>query len=185
VRIANESAGEQFRVDATYADMDGARRAIEALQFGGVEASRIYLMGEGAEEAARVAGSRLDSSASDRPILSRIVWRTVWWSIVGGVVGVGVGLFFGLSGFGGIPGMSNSVALQVASWGMFLHIAGAILGAYAGVSMGSAWELTFQPIRGRVIVAVRERDEKSVERAERIMRGKSPLSIARPSTSGD
>jgi hypothetical protein len=166
--------------------MDGARRAIEALQFGGVEASRIYLMGEGAEEAARVAGSRLDTSASDRPILSRIVWRTVWWSIVGAVLGVGIGLFIGLTGVGLLPGTSNSVALQVASWGMFLHIAGALCGAYAGVSMGSAWELTFQPIRGRVTVAVRERDAKAVERAERILRGKSPLSVARPAAaSGD
>ena len=76
--------------------------------------------------------------------------------------------------------MSNSVPIQVASWAMFLHVGGALWGAYAGISNGSAWELTFQPIdRGRVFVNVGAANERESQRAERVLRSRAALSVRR------
>ncbi len=160
--------------------MEGARRAIDALQNDGVEAGSISLSGEGADAAKRMANSQRNTNASDAPILGRVIWRCVLWSAVGAVLGAGVGLAFGLSGVS-LPGTSNSVALQVASWAMFLHIGGALWGAYAGISSGSAWELTFQPTGddGRVFVNVAATNERDSVRAERVLRSKAALSITR------
>ena len=170
-----------WKVSALFAGMEGARRAIEALQNDGIEANTISLSGEGADAAKRLASSQRNTNASDAPILARVIWRCVWWSIVGAVLGVGVGFAFGSSGLT-FPGTSNSMALQVASWAMFLHVAGALWGAYAGISSGQAWELTFQPVgadSGRVFVNVAAANEHESRRAERVLRSKSPLAIQR------
>jgi hypothetical protein len=169
-----------WNVSALYPNMEGARRAIDALQNDGVEANSISLSGEGADAAKRMADSQRNTSASDAPILGRVIWRCVLWSIVGAVLGVAIGLAFGLSGLL-LPGTSNNVALQVASWAMFLHVGGALWGAYAGISSGSAWELTFQPAgdNGRVFVNVAATNERESARAERVLRSKSALSVSR------
>lgn len=179
VKVSN--AYSAWNVSALYADMESARRAIDALQNNGVEANSITLSGEGADAARRIANSSRNTNASDAPILGRVIWRCVLWSIVGAVLGVGVGLAFGLSGLT-FPGMSNNAALQVVSWAMFLHIGGALWGAYAGISNGSAWELTFQPIGsegGRVFVNVAATNEHDSHRAERVLRSKTAIAITR------
>ncbi len=168
------------KVRGLFADMEAARRAIDALQNDGIEASNISLSGEGADAAARMANSQRNSNASDAPILGRVIWRCVFWSIVGGVLGAGVGFALGSTGLGTFPGMSNSLPLQVASWAMFLHVGGALWGAYAGISNGSAWELTFQPVEsGRVFVNVAASNERDGHRAERVLRSKAALSVQR------
>ncbi len=179
VKVSNSYS--VWNVSALYLDMEGARRAIDALQNDGVEAANITLSGEGADAAKRIANSSRNTNASDAPILGRVIWRCVFWSIVGAVLGVGVGFAFGLSGLT-FPGTSNSMALQVASWAMFLHVGGALWGAYAGISSGSAWELTFQPVgsdRGRVFVNVAATNERESSRAERVLRSKAAIAITR------
>jgi hypothetical protein len=117
-----------WKVSALFAGMEGARRAIDALQNDGVEASVIMLSGEGADAAKRMAGSQRNTNATDAPIIGRVVLRCVLWSIVGGLLGVGVGFAFATSGLT-LPGTSNNLALQVASWAMFMHVGGALWGA--------------------------------------------------------
>lgn len=164
-------------VRGTFTDMAGARRGIDALQFGGIEANDITLSGEGAAQAEQLA-SRTHTGASDAPIIWRVVWRGFWWSIAGGVLGAAIGAILGLSGLS-LPGTSNSMVLQIVSWAMFMHVGGAILGVYAGVTTGSAWELTFQPVEGAVTVAVRSADIGTIAKAERIMREKQATSVQR------
>lgn len=164
-------------VRGTFTDMAGARRAIDALQFGGIEANDIALSGEGVAQAEQLA-SRGNTGASDSPIIWRVVWRGFWWSIAGGVLGVAIGAVFGMSGLT-LPGTSNSMALQIVSWAMFLHVGGAIVGIYAGVTTGSAWELTFQPVAGAVTVAVRSGDTGRIAKAKRILHEKQATGIQR------
>ena len=170
-----------WNISALYADMQGARRAIDALQNDGVEANSIALTGEGADAARRIANGSRNTNASDAPILGRVIWRCVLWSIVGAILGAGVGFVLGLSGLT-FPGVSNNMAIQIASWAMFLHVGGALWGAYAGISNGSAWALTFQPIGsegGRVFVNVAASNEHDSHRAERILRSKAAVVITR------
>ncbi len=163
-------------VRARFGDVGGARRAIEALQFGGVEASAISISGDGAEAALRVANSRLDSSGSDNPVMWRVAWRGFWWSVAGAIAGAAVGTLLGLTGIG-IPGTSNGLVIQIVCWTMFLHVLGAIIGVYAGISSGTAWEQTFLPVEGAVVVEVRSRDARTLERAARIMREKGGAAV--------
>jgi hypothetical protein len=109
-----------------------------------------------------------------------VIWRCAFWSMLGGVLGAGVGFALGSSGLGTFPGMSNSLPLQVASWAMFLHVGGALWGAYVGISNGRAWELTFQPVEsGRVFVNVAASNEHDGHRAKRVLRSKAALSVSR------
>jgi hypothetical protein len=171
-------ASASHHVRGTVPGMAEARRAIDALQFAGIEANDISLAGEGAAEAARLAGASANSGRSDAPIIWRVAWRGFWWSIWGLVLGVAAGVVFGLSGLT-LPGTSNSMVLQIVSWAMFLHVGGAIVGVYAAITSGSAWELTFQPVAGPVVIAVRSGDVARIARAERVLREKGATDVRR------
>jgi len=177
VRVTRE-ASPSHHVRGTVPGMAQARRAIDALQFAGIEANDIALAGEGAAAAARLADTSRNSGRSDAPIIWRVAWRGFWWSVWGAVLGVAAGFVFGLSGMT-LPGTSNSMALQIVSWAMFLHVGGAIVGVYAGVTSGSAWELTFQPVEGPVVIAVRSGDVSQIARAERVLREKDATDVRR------
>jgi len=164
-----------YAVLAEYPDLAGARRAIDALQFSGVESGSIALLGAAAS-AARRADARSNMAERDTPLIWRILWRGFWWSIAGGVLGVAMGFAFTFAGvevFGG-----DNMALQVASWAMFAHVAGALWGAYAAISSGDAWESTFlsADVDGRVIVGVRS-DEDDIARIARILREKDAVRV--------
>jgi len=173
----NIDAKDGYGVVAEYADMAAARRAIDALQFGGVEATRIALLGEAAESARRADAQR-NMAGRDTPLMWRIIWRGFLWSIVGGVLGVALGLVFGLLGVG-LPGYGGSLGIQIASWAMFAHVAGALWGAYAAISSGDAWEATFQSgPTGPVVIGVRTDDPREIERSARILREKQANSVS-------
>jgi hypothetical protein len=182
VRVTRE-ASPSHHVRGTVSGMAQARRAIDALQFAGIEANDISLAGEGAAAAARLADSSTNSARSDAPIIWRVAWRGFWWSVWGAIAGVAAGFVFGLSGLT-LPGTSNSMALQIVSWGMFLHVGGAIVGVYAAITSGSAWELTFQPVEGPVVIAVRSGDVRHVARAERVLREKGASDVRRDPAPG-
>lgn len=182
VRVTRD-ASSSHRVLGTVSNMAQARRAIDALQFAGIEANDIAISGEGAVEAARLADASKNSGRSDAPIIWRVAWRGFWWSIWGGILGVAAGVAFGLSGLT-LPGTSNSMALQIVSWGMFLHVGGAIVGVYAGITSGSAWELTFQPVEGPVVIGVRSGDLRRIARAERVLREKGATDVRHNSPPG-
>lgn len=158
------AAGHEVLV--AYPDMDGARRAIEALQMNGISPSRIALVGEGAEHAKR-APSR-NTAAGDAGITGRIFWRALWWSVWGGIAGVVAGVLL-WAAIG--PGDAMGLILWTVTWGLFAHLMGWLWGAYTGLRNGAAWELTFQPAdRGRILVKVTCAGREEAERAERILR---------------
>jgi hypothetical protein len=169
-----------YAVLGEYADMAGARRAIDALQFSGVEAGNIALLGAAAK-AVRAADARANMADRDTPLIWRILWRGFLWSIVGGLVGLALGLAFTFSGIGAFGG--DNAALQIASWAMFGHVAGALWGAYAAISGGGAWEATFAAadVEGRVIVGVRAAPGADIERIARILREKDAVRVTPPS----
>jgi hypothetical protein len=159
---------------ATFAGMRPARRAIEALQLAGVEATRITLAGEGAA-AARAADNERDTSARDLGMLRRIIWLSVLWGVAGAAVGALVGVAAGSLGlFGG------NMGIQIAGWAMFFHVSGGLVGAYAAISNGDAWEMTFQRAdSGPVEVRVRPRNAADARRIEALLRAKRPLALSR------
>jgi outer membrane lipoprotein SlyB len=164
-------------VIASYPDMKHARRAIEALQFAGVDANQISLLGQTAEQAASWAEK--DTTQADTPLVMQILLRAVPWALVGAITGVALGGILAAIGFEYGP-VGASATVQIASWGLFGTIVGALVGAYSAITVSEAWELTFEPVDdGRVLVGVHSDDEKDVESAARILREKEALSVAR------
>jgi hypothetical protein len=155
----------ELDVTATYADMAAARRAIDALQYGGIDPSQIRLLGAAAD-AARAADARTDTSARDVPMIWRVFWRGVLWSIIGAPAGAVAGLALGLAGF-----VAINIWITIAVWALFGHLMGGMWGAYAALSIGDAWEMTFQDVEGMpVVVAVHVESAETADRVERMLR---------------
>lgn len=155
--------------------MAAARSAIEALQNAGVEASRIALTGASAD-AARVQAAQRTSS-TDLPIFWRALWKGFWWGAWGALAGALIGVFVWWADVPA-PGFGESLALQVASWAMYVHVAAAICGLYAGIGgIGDAWELSFHETRGAVEIGVRASASNDSDRLARILRERGASSV--------
>ena len=134
------------------------------------DGSRIRLLGAAAD-AARAADARTNSAARDRPLVWRIFWRGVLWSLVGTPVGALLGLTLGLAGLEVI-----NLWFTVLLWALFGHLLGGMWGAYAALSTGDAWEMTFQDVEGMPIV-VAVRIEGDAARVERVLRANTPTAV--------
>jgi hypothetical protein len=157
---------------ATYADMTAARTAIDALQYGGVDPADIQLLGAAAD-AARRADEQRNSAARDLPLVRRVLWRGVWWSIVGAPVGALLGGALALVGLQIINWW-----FTVLLWALFGHLLGGMIGAYAALGIGTAWEMTFQDVEGMpVVLAVRATTPDAAARADRLLRATQPRGI--------
>ena len=100
-----------------------------------------------------------------------------------GAIGAGIGAALGavLGALGLEWGrIGASVAVQVASWGLYGLIAGTLLGAFSAITINEDWQLTFaRPGDGPVSVAVRSEDSKDVDRAAKILRDHHALGVSR------
>lgn len=174
-----EHGQNRYNVVGAYVEMRDAREAIEALEFAGVEASDISLLGEVAAEAAERADEETNTAARDRGIISRVAGRAILFGSTGAIAGAILGLL--LAGIGAeFARVGDSVAVQAASWGLFGAIVGSLIGAYSAFAIGRAWELTFEPAGGgEVLVGVHSEDAKEAEKAARVLREKGALRVAR------
>lgn len=176
----------RYNVIASFPNMEVARKGIEALQFAGVDAAHISLLGQSAEDAAAAAAEEKLTTPRDQPMALRLVAR----AIVGGALGFGAGLLIGIlvTALGlGFPGLGSSPAIQIASWAMFGVIVGTLVSAYSGISIAEGWELTFEPVpeEGAVLVGVHSDIEKEAGRAEKVLRSHEALKVSRLDSRGN
>jgi hypothetical protein len=121
MKVANEHGTED--IVASFQDEQAAAVAIARLEATGVSQTRM--------STTRVVAT----PPSEMPTMKRVFWSGLWWSVLGAVVGAGLGLLVGLLDLG-IPGSFESTVLQVASWAMFFHVLGALLGCYLVLDTG-------------------------------------------------
>lgn len=178
------SRTSRYNVVAAYPDMDGARKAIDALQFAGVDSADIALLGSGARKAQNRADRSIDTTERDRPMVGHIVLRAVVFGAIGAGVGAALGFVLALIGFEFGPAV-DSLPVQLATWAMFGVIVGTLWGAYSALSVNPGWELTFQPTdTARVLVGVNRRTDAEIERAEKLLRDKGAISVEEFSEAG-
>jgi hypothetical protein len=158
----------ELTITAAYPGMTSARAVVGALQAAGIDAARIAI---GTEQA---MGEAPRVRSNETPLLWRVLILGALWSIVGGVIGALVGLVLGVYGIG-VPGTPDNVGIQIASWAMFLHVAGALVGGYLAIDTGDHFATTgLHHDADRVQVRVRAQHRAEYEIAERVMgRGKS------------
>lgn len=169
-----------YNVVGAYADMGHARKAIDALEFAGLETGKISLLGEGADLAERATSKRKNTTRSDAPMVQRIILRAVGFGLVGAAVGAVLGLILAAAGVS-FGTAINSAGPLAATWALFGAIFGTLWGAYSGISQGEAWEATFAAdgtsADGNILVAVHSTDQHDIERAEKILREKNAITV--------
>jgi hypothetical protein len=171
----------QFNVVGAYPTLERARKAIDALQFGGVESDRISLQGGPARAAEEQASSRPNTTDRDVPMIRRLVARAAFFGAIGAGVFAILGLILWAIGWD-IDRITGSPAVMILSWTAFGLIAGALWGAYSSISQGQAWELTFEQdadnAPGEVLVAVHSDNPDDITRAEKILRDKHAVRVS-------
>jgi hypothetical protein len=102
-------------------------------------------------------------------LLGRVFWSGFWWSIAGGLLGALLGLLVGLAGLG-LPGTPDNLTVQVASWAMFLHVAGALAGCYAALDTGDRFaQKADHHDEHSTLVRVSSTDETVIRTAEHVL----------------
>lgn len=171
-------------VVAVLPGMQEARKAIDALERGGIEAAEISLLGAAAEEAAE----HMDTRERDAGVAGRVGTRAAVGAAAGGATGGMAGFLAGLAAFG-LPGVGPVLGAGV--WAATIGGAvaggsvGGVIGGYSAVDMNDAFELTYESVRaGRVLVGVHSEDPDRVDKGEQILRKLEPLSVERFDASG-
>lgn len=118
------SAAGTPTIVGVFEDDAAARDAVHRLQASGV--------GSGAISVARGPAA---PPPEDTPAMSRVFWSGFWWSVAGAGVGVALGFVFGTLG-GGVLETPGGIWIQIVAWGMFAHVAGAIVGCYLALDTG-------------------------------------------------
>ena len=147
------------QVIGAFSSDDRARQAVERLRAAAVPDSAINVRRQAAAT----------PPPPESPLLWRVFWSGLWWSVVGGVVGALLGLVIGLLGLG-LPGTPDNLAVQIASWAMFLHVAGALAGCYAALDTGDRYARKADHHDVQLtLVRVAMSDSDMLVRAERIL----------------
>ncbi len=120
---------------------------------------------------------------SEMPTMGKVFWSGFWWSVIGAFVGVAMGLTVGLLGWG-VPGTTDNIAIQVASWTMFMHVLGALLGCYLVLDTGDRFaRKADHHDRPSTLVRVRSTDPNSITVSERVLR-QAGAAVTSPTSPG-
>lgn len=156
----------RFTAQATYADMESARRAIAALERSGIPGSDIKLEGPGAEE----ARDDTDQSDADEAFAAEATRSVLIGGAVGAAIGVVGGLIGGVIWLGGQGVYMASIAGLFGGGGL-----GFLVGAIARVQESEASELTYSDAEGEpVVVAVHTQSREDCETAMGQLRDTDP-----------
>ena len=161
-----------FAVRATYADMDAARRGLEALENSGIDAADISLSGPAAKQA-DTAGSTVGKDAA---FMEKGFRASVGGAIVGTVVGAVLGLVIGTIMFGS-PGSVGALTMALG-FGVAGGGVGMAVNSLRTMRQGEAWEVTLEDHEGGAhVVGARLDSEKAVQRAREALAETSPTEL--------
>ena len=161
----NVSDRKEMTVTAAVDGMAAARSMVAALQAAGIESGRISIgTADGVREAPRLPGN-------EAPLLWRVFALGFLWGVAGALLGAIVGLVLGVYGIG-VPGTPDNIGIQIASWAMFMHVTGALVGCYLALDTGDRFAATVEHHdRERVQVRVRAQHRAELDRAIEVLRG--------------
>jgi hypothetical protein len=167
---------------ATYASVEQARGAIEALERGGVDASDISLLGEGMEKTAGPVTNK-DQRDADLAVTGQVGKRAGSGVVIGAIIGALIGAVGGyLAHEMADIGRNVTVVMLGAAIGgaLICAFAGGFYGGASGLPVSEAWGDTFEEVRGgQTCVAVHSDDAGAVDRAADALRGADAVKIVR------
>jgi hypothetical protein len=162
----------EYNVVAAYRDMPSAKKAIDAIDWAGIDGINVSLLGRRAAEAATDTMEETEQ-ADER--LSRDIIRRV---LVGGAAGVIIGLPLGLLAYA----IYDELGLWVSILGgmIMFGIIGALLGGMWDLDANPQAEVTYHTTPpGHILVGVKSDRKQLVDRAEFVLEKRDPLMIHR------
>jgi hypothetical protein len=163
-----------YNIIAAYENMAAAKKAIDALQLAGIEASEYSLLGATVAD----AESRVDKASvheGDAQITNEWLRRAVIWGGVGAVTGLVVGAILSA-----IPGVPLNFWYWLILGGIVGGTTGGIVGVMYRIDAGQNVDMPYRPTMDRhVLLGVISKDPQRVERAENILKRSNPLSLHR------
>ena len=176
---AREVSFAEYNVIAAYPNMDAARKAMDALEAGGIDAVHVSLLGPRAEEAAERADTRERDERVVRHVGKRAGVGAAAGTAAGGIAGLIAGaVAFAIPGVG--PVIGAGVWAAIAGGAVAGGAVGGVIGGVSSLDMTEAWELTYQSVRkGQILVGVHSEDADEADHAAEILRGEDALAVER------
>jgi hypothetical protein len=169
--------GEKFgdyNIIAAYPDMRAAKRAIDALEMAGIDASEYSLLGAASAQ----ARSQVDKDA-DRETDARTTRDVATRAIVWGGAGLIAGAILAAV-LAAIPGWPLSIGYSLVIFPIVLGTAGAFIAAMSTLESGEAADMVYRPVDGQhVLLGVASEDPNEVQRAENALNRAHPLTLHR------
>jgi hypothetical protein len=180
-RMASTEKGRtaKHNVVAAFPNMEMAQEAIGALEWAGIEANEISLLGKAAVEAAEKSAHSSETSERDAEVATRVGGRAAFGAVTGGIAGGAIGLAVGvvlfvLADVG--PTFGVAVAGVIGTVAGF--IIGGIFGGESGLTISRASKLSMEDIGDqRVLVGVHSDNPEDVQKGAEVLRGKRPLDL--------
>lgn len=157
----------RYNVAASYDDQAIAQKAAAALRSLSIEIELLAVD----ETPPVIASPPTVSPSPQRTSLAvRAIWSGFLWGVPGALVGGLIGLAIGSLGVD-TPLFGTNIALEVASWAMFLHIAAALCGVYITLTDDEAWgiEPADSADASPASIHLALSDRSIVDRAERVL----------------
>lgn len=164
-------------VRATFADLDHARKAVDALERAGIDAAHISLTGPAIEE----AEAHTQTGTRDARVARRVGGRV----LIGAVAGAFAGTVLGLIVVAWADGGSLALSIAILGGGLLGATFGAVTGGVSALPMTEEWDLTYDETRrSQSVVAVSSEDPGDVEKATDALSRVEPVRIERVDSGG-
>lgn len=174
-----KSRTAKHNVVAAFPNMEMAQEAIGALEWSGIEANEISLLGSAAVEAAEQSAHTSDTSERDTEVATRVGGRAAFGAVSGGIAGGVIGLAVGLVVFLILDlGPAFGVAVAGVLGAVAGFIMGGIFGGESGLAISRAAKLSMEDVGDqRVLVGVHSENPDNVQKGAEVLREKKPLDI--------
>lgn len=163
----------EHNVVAAYPDLSSAKKAIDAIEWAGMDAVNVSLLGRTATKASDVR-TNPETGRADRRLANDVARRSITGIVLGAIVGATVGVL---------------TYLVYDDLGIWIGVAGGIIiGGTIGGFAGGMWsldanqqaEVTYHDApSGHVLVGVSSDEKQRVDRAADILAKKDPLTVHR------
>jgi hypothetical protein len=153
-------------VVATYLEPEGADSAVRSLEDGGVDRTKISLLGREDRLAVYQAEEESESTELPKDVTKDVATTGAAGTAAGGIAG----FIAGAAAFG-IPGIGPAVGAGIWATTASGAVAGAVAGGVIGGIRGT-WAARYEDAirEGRVLVGVHSEDAAEIQAAEEIMR---------------
>jgi len=159
-------------VEASFADLDLARRAIVGLGRAGIEGQHVTLHGLAADNGAEDPATPADTASADARIVRQLSDSVAKWAVLGAGIGAALGIPIGFIALSSLDAETNAsnLSMAMALSALTLGIVFAIFGSRYSAQDAPTSEFAFHDdAAGGAVVGVHASDTNELAKAKRVL----------------